>query len=193
MYRPLSIAIVACALTLGCAGKAVSKFRPVSDVQQLAGTYENGPSAPGYGGTTLWKLLRPNHPKSQATPVDDQPTDRVSIEIGPGTVVNATLVRDGAVVDRQRVPFAWREDHLYRKSGGLVARPAFPLLWMTGGERVGVGLDPVDAEGDPLLVHSTATATGWLLILPFAAVGGGPGILFRFERPAPTAATRPAG
>src|SRR5262245_48651863 len=122
MIRRLWFAIIACAVVTGCAGKPASDFRPLSDVQHLAGTYENAPSAPGYGGSTLWKLLRPNHPKPPATPVEDKPTDHVSIELGPTSAATATLLRNGAVIDTQHVEFSRREDHLYRPSGGFVAK-----------------------------------------------------------------------
>ena len=109
MRRPILCAFLVCALgTLGCGQGPVSPFREVADLEQLAGTYRNDPSAPGYGGMSLWALLRPNFPRTAEHHIEDQPTDRVTIDVAPDGRVTADLSRSGTVIDRQVIEFARR-------------------------------------------------------------------------------------
>ena len=124
-----------------------SPFRTMASPQDMAGIYRNEGVPPGDGYLSLWRLLHPVIDKKNAAVAVDRPGDLVRISIDHNCAVKVQLLRAGKMLAEQTSNFAYSSPDgcLRRETFGADAKPAFPLVWLTGNESVQMGFDAASA------------------------------------------------
>ena len=139
----------------------------IVDLTQITGKYSNIPSDHPVS-SMLWTLL---------TNDDSKPSDTINIEFQQDKFVFTREV-GGEAVSTQEYKYKIVDKHIEIGTQHSINGPLFPLFWIWGTDDFSFG----NTTSGNLSVYRVANGTLLLVFFPIFGAGGGPGMVYEFQR-----------